>query len=82
LDEQAVIAVPLNREGFLLLFHFGATPVQVAVTARNGNWKKVLDSADAAWSGPGSTVPARLRSNADIRLTLSPHSILVLQSID
>jgi maltooligosyltrehalose trehalohydrolase len=81
LDEQGVLAMPLEDDRMLLLFHFGPAPVQVTVAARNGNWEKVLESADSQWSGPGSQVPARRQSNGKIHLDLSPNSILVLQSI-
>ena len=81
LDEQGVLAMPFGEDGLLLVCHFGLAAVEVTVTARNGTWEKVLDSADSNWAGTGSRVPAKLQSNGKIHLDLSANSILVLQSI-
>ncbi len=47
---------------------------QVAFTAAlpNGNWKKILDSADAKWMGAGSTLPDKITSEQ--QLTIKPQT--------
>ncbi|MFA5514713.1 MAG: malto-oligosyltrehalose trehalohydrolase [Desulfuromonadales bacterium] len=41
----------------LLLLSFNAAAATLSFPAA-GNWRKILDSADGAWDGPGATVPA------------------------
>lgn len=61
----------------LLLFHFGETPRTVLAPLESGVWTRRLDSADARWRGPGSSLPERLESSGDATLLLAPHSVAV-----
>jgi maltooligosyltrehalose trehalohydrolase len=60
-----------GRNRVLGLFSFsGATSACPAVPA--GRWRKILDSTDARWLGPGPSLPPRLKGGRP--LDLRPHS--------
>jgi maltooligosyltrehalose trehalohydrolase len=61
----------------LTLFHFGAEPVVVTARLPAGAWDKAFDSADGEWNGPGSSLPARIESSGEAKLSLKPHSVAV-----
>ena len=56
-----------GEEHFLLLLNFRAEPSEIELPAA-GSWQKILDSAEAAWEGAGSSVPEQLAEGA--RFTL------------
>lgn len=61
----------------LALFSFGAAPENVSVACLAGTWRKLLDSCDKRWQGPGSALPAVIQSNGRIALPLAPTSCAV-----
>jgi maltooligosyltrehalose trehalohydrolase len=58
--------------------HFGAAPADVALP--RGRWRKVLDSADREWGGPGSPAPRALHSDRGARLALPPWSAVLFEA--
>jgi maltooligosyltrehalose trehalohydrolase len=68
-----------GRARSLMCFNFLTTTVALKLTCPAGTWQKRLDSADAAWRGPGSTVPGNLESAGKVVLELPPRSFAVLQ---
>ncbi|TAF34561.1 MAG: DUF3459 domain-containing protein, partial [Oscillatoriales cyanobacterium] len=52
---------------------------QVAFTPElpQGNWKKILDSAEAKWMGPGSTLPEKI--TCDQELIVTPHNFALYE---
>jgi maltooligosyltrehalose trehalohydrolase len=89
LDMQGVRAVPEGNCDVLLVrrphergeaaiaFHFGAEPMRVSFQLARGSWTKLIDSAEERWSGPGSPTPARIDSQGEISLAVSPKSFVV-----
>ncbi len=59
-----------------VLFNFEKSRVDVPLFLPGGGWKRVLDSADREWNGPGSTAPEVLRDGE--HLTLRPESVVIL----
>jgi maltooligosyltrehalose trehalohydrolase len=55
----------------LIAMNFAEAPASVSIASR---WRKLLDSADARWSGPGTTAPERI---ADETILLAPQSVAV-----
>jgi hypothetical protein len=37
-----------------------------------GRWSTVLDSADARWNGPGSSIPTTITSDDEVTLDVPP----------
>jgi len=64
----------------LTLMHFGSQPANATARIPRGVWTKVLDSADAEWNGPGTTLPDRIESSGEARLQLMPHSAVVYRT--
>jgi maltooligosyltrehalose trehalohydrolase len=61
----------------LAIFHFGSESAVVTARLPPGTWDKVFDSADTEWNGPGSSLPARIESSGEAKLSLKPHSVAV-----
>jgi len=66
-----------DRSRSLALFSFGAKQESVNVACPEGKWRKLLDSCDSRWHGPGSTLPEIVHSSGRIALTLAPTSCAV-----
>jgi maltooligosyltrehalose trehalohydrolase len=64
----------------MCVMNFAAQPVRIGAGLPEGNWEKLLDSADAAWAGPGSAIPQTM--SADAQPTLQPHSCVIFSRID
>lgn len=60
-------------------FSDGAQTVALRVSA--GDWAKVLDSADARWMGPGSTVSENPRPHGELEVRLPAKSFSVFQQL-
>jgi maltooligosyltrehalose trehalohydrolase len=63
----------------LIAANFGDKSTTVPLAAPEGNWRKILDSADDRWRGPGSSVPPRFESSGSVQLSLCPKSFSVFQ---
>ncbi len=56
--------------------NFATAPATVTVTPGAGPWRKLLDAADSAWGGDGSTLPATLAADESaFALTLPAHGM-------
>jgi len=66
-----------TQESFIV-FHAGEAPVPATVALSRGRWKKVLDSTEDQWGGPGSTIPDAVLSEGEIMMELPPYAFLVL----
>ena len=49
-----------DESDVLLIFHFADKSAETKFTHAQGSWRKVLDSADTCWNGPGSIIPNQL----------------------
>jgi maltooligosyltrehalose trehalohydrolase len=58
-----------------ILYNFHPRPAEFAVPAHRP-WRRLLDSSDAAWGGPGAAVPADVRAGAAVML--NPYACVVL----
>ena len=81
-DEKALV---LRRwadgQQVLACFNFGENPAHVRIDLREKSWRKVLNSRDQSWGGPGSSLPECLASGGDQSLTIEP-SCFALYSCD
>lgn len=63
----------------LAWLNFSQAPVSVPAAFPSGSWKKLLNSADVEWGGPGSTLPSQLTtSDADSTEPLALHPLSVV----
>jgi maltooligosyltrehalose trehalohydrolase len=78
-EAEALLCVR-RRSGtgnMVLVFHFGTTPADLKVVFEAGPWRKMLDSADGRWLGPGATATEQVRGPTDVQLTLPGRSVTV-----
>ncbi len=83
LEEQSVLTME-RRAGddhLLLVVHFGERGAPVSVPAQTGSWRKLLDSSDRRWMGPGSEVADRLRSGGSLEMSSRPNSLYLFQKV-
>jgi len=59
------------------ILNFNEQQVAFTPALPQGNWKKILDSAEAKWMGPGSTLPEKITS--DPELIVTPHSFALYE---
>jgi len=62
------------------LFHFGEVVTGLALTLPSGSWATMIDSANLAWLGPGSSLPAQIQGNECVDLALQPRSFILWES--
>jgi maltooligosyltrehalose trehalohydrolase len=78
-EDSHVISMIREHEGSRVLvfmnFHVGIRTVNTPIKA--GKWRKILDSADPRWSGPGSVLPDAFENPA--RLQVGGHAIAVFE---
>lgn len=82
-QELLILSRENGTDSVLCLFHFGKADTAVQLpwpVPSTGKHSKVLDSADVAWSGPGSRAPVEL--GRDDTLFLRAESFLVYTNID
>jgi maltooligosyltrehalose trehalohydrolase len=59
------------------IMSFGSEPGRFPMRTAQGTWRKVLDSADSQWAGPGSILPDEIKGRQ--RITILPRSIAVYE---
>jgi maltooligosyltrehalose trehalohydrolase len=60
------------------LMNFSSEVQTIRPPVQRSEWKKILDSADARWNGPGAALPEILRSRQEV--TIPARSLAVFQS--
>lgn len=76
-DEEAKILIVRRSHGedeVLLALCFSETGARVELPRPPERWSKLLDSADEAWLGPGSGLPAEMDSPGSVEFALKPRS--------
>lgn len=66
-----------NNQIFCLM-NFNSCPVTFQPGLTGDGWKKLLDSAEEKWQGPGSILPEKISSGQE--LTLTPQSFVLYES--
>jgi maltooligosyltrehalose trehalohydrolase len=77
LEENKIVFVQ-RRKGqnhVLLIFNFSNSEVKVAASIDEGSWKKILESSDEIWNGPGAALSPRILPREEI--TLRAHSFAI-----
>jgi maltooligosyltrehalose trehalohydrolase len=68
-----------NRQ-LLMIFNFGDEVASYDAPASPGGWRKLLDSAESKWMGPGSGIPQDISIASTSRLPIEPKSFCILES--
>ncbi|UCD82504.1 MAG: malto-oligosyltrehalose trehalohydrolase [Desulfobacterales bacterium] len=64
-----------------LIFCFGNREMTAPLPLPAGGWKKILDSADLQWLGPGSLLPDDIESTDSLNLTIPPNAVVVYRRV-
>lgn len=79
-DERAGVLTVIRwseAEEALLIFNFGQEVAEVDVPFAGAPWRRVLDSADLRWDGPGSLAPEEVELDKEGVVALQPNSFTV-----
>ena len=58
-----------DGERLLCLFSFAEGETRFPFPVAGGSWRKLLDSADTCWNGPGSPLPDNAVADQDVAMT-------------
>jgi maltooligosyltrehalose trehalohydrolase len=76
-DETAGVLSVLRwseTEDTLILFHFDDGTADVDVPFAGAPWRRLLDSADGRWGGPGAASPEQVQVDSNGSIALQPNS--------
>ena len=82
-DEERKLAVLRRRHGdseVVCLLHFGGEDVPHDLDLPPGAWRKIVDSSEEEWLGPGSRLPERLEGGR-ASVTLRPQSVAAYERV-
>ena len=68
-----------NEEEVALLFNIGKDTASLRVSLAPGRWRKLVDSADQRWDGPGSSIPEVMSSEGAVPLDIPSRTLFVLE---
>ncbi|MFN3323770.1 MAG: malto-oligosyltrehalose trehalohydrolase [Bryobacteraceae bacterium] len=88
--EQMTVASDAGRRAILLrrrdgedecliLLAFSQSVETLEFDLPRGRWNKLIDSASAAWNGPGAPAPESIASDGRVSLALNPRSCLLFR---
>jgi maltooligosyltrehalose trehalohydrolase len=80
IDHQWVLVMQrrADDDSTVAAFNFSDDHIRAAINLESGTWRKLLDSSDARWLGPGSDIPLEICSRGEVELCLAPHSVCLL----
>ena len=80
-EESVLMIYPSSGllRALAILFYFGRRTGAWQMALPSGVWKKMLDSADSKWAGPGSSFPAQVDGNNCPPLELQMQLFVVLE---
>jgi maltooligosyltrehalose trehalohydrolase len=61
----------------IVLLHLGKSPCNLPLPLPSGHWRVQLDSADARWQGPGSTMDVEVESDGRLLAHMAAESCLL-----
>lgn len=74
-----VVRSTSNRQT-LAAFHFGPGIVAVKLPPRGGRWRRLLDTSDGQWLGPGARGPVVLDLDHEASIAFQPWSAAVFET--
>lgn len=77
---EAIIVVRRRMSGqsSLLLLNFSGAAVRPLIQDGSGAWRRVLDTGDMAWGGPGTTTSERYPDGTIMHVRIRPWSAVLL----
>ena len=82
-EQRALVLRRWNeQQGILALFNFDGNAARVGFSLPQGNHTKILNSRDARWGGPGSSLSECLHARSNEPLNIEPFSFAIYRSED
>jgi maltooligosyltrehalose trehalohydrolase len=80
-DDSLLMIFPSigSRAPLVILFYFGKRTGTGQVELPSGIWKKMFDSADGKWAGPGGSLPSQVEGNIRPSLESQTQSFVILE---
>jgi maltooligosyltrehalose trehalohydrolase len=80
-DQKRTLLVKRWKESSQIFYicNFNTKDVQMTIQLPAGHWKKVLDSAENKWNGPGSDLPLQLDKNTNVIMKSSSFVLYKIQ---
>jgi len=66
-----------NRSQVFCIMNFNTTEIPARISLPKERWKKIVDSSEKRWQGPGSLIPKTWESKATT--TIKPLSFAVFE---
>jgi maltooligosyltrehalose trehalohydrolase len=66
-----------NQSQVFCVMNFNTTDIPARISLPKGRWKKIVDSSEKRWQGPGSVIPKTWESGAST--TIKPLSFAVFE---
>ena len=80
-NERALVLHRWNGDDEVLaLCNFGKEAARVTVSAPESGWRKILDSRDQRWAGPGSALPEYLLCGPNHPIVVEPLCVALYRS--
>ncbi|MFH1726431.1 MAG: DUF3459 domain-containing protein [Elusimicrobiota bacterium] len=77
-EQKTLLVVRASDAGSVFAaFHFGDRPASVALRVPPGNWRRLLDSSDQRWGGPGARSAPEIGVSDGATLDLNAKSFLL-----
>jgi maltooligosyltrehalose trehalohydrolase len=71
-----------GSEAVLTIFNFKEAAVPLALPSARGQWRRLLDSSEPCWDGPGGSLPPRFESAGSVELRLPPTSVTLFERVN
>ncbi len=68
----------MGSDEVFLIFSLSDRQMTLPLPLPAGRWRKILDSADPDWLGPGRLLPEEIESDGRVELPLAPHVVVAL----
>jgi len=80
-EKQMTLTIRRSGPGSEVMIHYnlGSRPEKVQIIWPSGQWRRLVDSADNCWAGPGTIIAEQLESNGVIELIIPPRSFVAYE---
>jgi maltooligosyltrehalose trehalohydrolase len=80
-DNCLTIRRTLQEDEVVLILNFSDRRADSLAAVPPGHWQKCMDSAEAQWSGPGSSIPSEFTWPDEFQLAIEPKSFCLLNRL-
>jgi maltooligosyltrehalose trehalohydrolase len=82
-DDQRVLMLRRwsGKEIAVTALNFNSVPVALSVPMAPGRWRKLLDSSEQRWEGPGSSLPEEFAGAERVEFHLAPTSVALFDRV-